>query len=162
MKNSIILPFLCLVALIGVQADANAENEPVVKSLCTQLSEYQSGGADYVPGVDVEGNPVASADLEEQVPALYDPVIIPVTVDLAARYGLSLPQGVELKPEVAWLEIYRDGRVLYNGEDVRGRLHAACLLENPENPPEQDGQAGPDPLVSGNNKEKSTSGVSKP
>ncbi len=135
----------------GVHAYAEEAETISENNLCKELEQLQTGGADYVPGVDVDGNAVAPADLEQQIPAIFDPVIIPVTVDLAERYGLTLPAGVELKPEVAWMEIYRDGRVLFNGEDVQGRVKAACLLENTENPLEQDGQQTPDPLVSGGN-----------
>ena len=143
--------FFLLFCLSGVQAYAEDSEANPKKNICREMERHQTAGADYVPGVDVDGNAVAPADLEQQIPAIFDPVIIPVTVDLAERYGLTLPAGVELKPEVAWMEIYRDGRVLFNGEDVQGRVKAACLLENTENPPEQDGQPSPDPLVSGGN-----------
>ncbi|MBK9585074.1 MAG: hypothetical protein KA099_10920 [Alphaproteobacteria bacterium] len=147
-KYVVLFSLFCLsgVHAYAEEAETISENNP-----CKELEQLQTGGADYVPGVDVDGNAVAPADLEQQVPAVFDPVIIPITVDLAERYGLTLPAGVELKPEVAWMEIYRDGRVLFNGEDVQGRVKTACLLENAENPPEQDGQPSPDPLVSGGN-----------
>lgn len=134
-----------------VQPYTVSAQESQEKNICREMEQHQAAGADYVPGVDADGNAVVPADLEQQIPAIFDPIIIPVTVDLADRYGLTLPPGVELKPEIAWMEIYRDGRVLYNGEDVQGRIKAACLLENAENPPEQDGQQSPDPLVSGKN-----------
>lgn len=152
MKRLLQFWLLTIAAIItGVHAYADESRTTAEKRLCQQLEQYQTGGADYVPGVDTEGNEVTPADLEQQAPAIFDPVIIPITIDLAARYSLSLPAGTELKPELAWMEIYRDGRVLFNGEDVQGKLKAACLLENAENPPEQDGQKSADPLVSGGN-----------
>ncbi len=154
------LVFLFL--LMSVHTYASGEQTNTEKNICKELEQHQMGGADYIPGVDVEGQEVVPADLEQQIPAIFDPVIIPITINLAERYDLALPQGLELKPELGWMEIYRDGRVLFNGEDVQGRLKAACLLEKAENPQEQDGQSSPDPLVSGDNNEKSTSGASKP
>lgn len=133
-----------------------AAQPPDMNKICEQLAAYDSAGADFVPGVDVHGNSVPPADLEDGADAsgIYDPVIIPVSIDLGGNYG------AELKPEVSWLEIYRDGRVLFNGEDIGPDIRARCPRDDLGLFPERDGQNPADPLVSGdNNAQQGTNGA---
>lgn len=132
-----------LLALTAQEALADGMDEARVKTLCKTIQPYtpQQGiaGADYVPGVDVHGKPVAPADLSGGMPAM-NPVVIPVEINLAQRFGLVLPNGVEMKPEIARIEIFQDGRILYNGADVSQRIHSTCeQLSKSEKPDGQDG-----------------------
>ncbi len=129
-----------------------AENEVpyTVTSFCQQITTHVPTDAEYVPGVDMDGNDVVPADLNPQSPAVFDPVIIPIEVDLVQRFGLNLSSGIELKPQVGWIEIYQNGKVLFNGEEVGQQIHAICNEEKQDLSTNQDRQKSTDPLVSGN------------
>jgi hypothetical protein len=81
--------------------------------------------ATYRPGVDAQGNPVVPADINAAV-SQNDVVKIPVTVDLAKSLTQNLPAGTEMDAAVSMIEIHKDGKVLYNGQDVTGRATAIC------------------------------------
>ncbi|MCB1651424.1 MAG: hypothetical protein KDI46_05160 [Alphaproteobacteria bacterium] len=125
------------------------------EALCRLVADYNvqapSGiSAEYQPGVDVHGVPVAAADVNP-LDAGIDVVNIPITVDLAQRFNLVLPQGIELKPDVGMISIYKDGRVAYNGQDLSGPAVALCSKRLPtETQSEQTlhGQGAGDPLPS--------------
>lgn len=125
------------------------------EEFCRKLQVHEAQGADYVPGVDVRGNPVAPADVDAPAPGIFDPVFIPVEIDLVSRFGLSVPAGVELKPGAAALEIYRDGRIVYNGQDITPRIHAICG-EEVKTGEQGHGQDAPDAVPSsfGNRRDK--------
>lgn len=53
-------------------------------------------------------------------------VIIPITIDMAARYGIDVPNGILLESNVGMIEIYKDGRIIYNGEDITGNIEEKC------------------------------------
>ena len=123
------------------------------EEVCRILRPHTPKGADYVAGVDVYGKPVTPADVQGGANAIIDPVIIPITIDLAERYGLDLPTGAELKPEVAWLTIYKDGRIRYNEQDITKNVVTSCEevpkpQEPPAKPAKSDGQKPADGLVS--------------
>lgn len=151
-------PLAGTLGLLGLACPAFAQ-KPGLGEVCERLAVYNEAGANFVSGVDVNGNAVVPADLDGgEAAGIYDPVIIPVSIDLNARYGQNAANA-ELKPEVAWIEIYRDGRILFNGEDIGPDIRATCPLDNPGPFPEQDGQSPADPLVSGdNNTQKGTNG----
>lgn len=111
--------------------------------------------ADYVPGVDIHGNTVAPADLNDRAsPYIKNPILIPIEVDLAQRFGLNLPLGVELKPTVADLEIYQDGRIKYEGRELKQDIETLCKnyhahhKKNQSNQTEQHGHESRDPVLS--------------
>jgi len=73
----------------------------------------------YAPGVDVNGNAVASADLNAQPRVVMPDVIsIPVTVDLATNLGIATP--FLARPTVGEVQVTSDGRVTFNGQPVGG------------------------------------------
>jgi hypothetical protein len=121
--------FLVLLFIVTLSFPALA-GEASFEVLCKSLPEYQPGagaqGAEYVPGVDVEGRLVAPADLGAPVPAGIDVINIPVTIDLIQRFALSVPQGTELKPDVATISVHKDGRVTYNDQDLTRRAYSVC------------------------------------
>ena len=127
-----------------------AQSDAPVDKICEQLQLYDEGGSNFVPGVDVHGNAVPPADLGPQSSGIYDPLILPIFVNLSDRLGQNT-RALEVKPEVAYLEIYADGRVLFNGEDIGDTLRQTCLLKNPDILFNRDGQKSADPLVSGDN-----------
>ena len=119
-------------------------SEQSITTLCKYSNHNESNvpSAEYVPGVDVYGNPVTSADLGSSSSAhIYNPVIIPIEVDLAARYGFTLPAGVELKPTVADIKIFQDGRIQYNGKDISNNIETLCSNYQNQNKKIQSNQA---------------------
>lgn len=57
---------------------------------------------------------------------LPDPIMVPVTVDLLERYEIAVPDGVEAETYLGMMEIYKDGRILYNGVDISGDIKDVC------------------------------------
>lgn len=111
----VLICFLALLFLSAASARAEGQGTDI---LCKTVS------AAYRPGVDVHGNPVVPADLSPPLKALPDVIKIPVTLDLAGDGA-----GVELKPETLGMaEIYSDGRVVYNGQDISAQAADLCGL----------------------------------
>lgn len=106
----------------------------------------------HVPQADVAyvGDATVPADLNPIATPIatpiYDPVVIPVEVDLIDRFNLNVPAGIKLKPEVASVKIYQDGRVDYNGQDITDQAHELCNLEAKVQ--KSNGQQGEDELIS--------------
>lgn len=111
-------------------------------TLCRLWMRHEPGpDVAYRPGADIYGNAVAPADLGAPVTAIPDVIRIPVTVDLVGRLNQSLPQGMLLEAPVGLAEIYRDGRVLYNGQDVSGAVASLCGEAEEAPLPVQEGEA---------------------
>lgn len=81
----------------------------------------------HVPRADVAhvGDSAVPADLNA-VDGGLGTVHIPITIDLAARFGIDVPVGAELEPEVAVIAVEPDGRVLYNGQDLSRNVATVC------------------------------------
>lgn len=55
-----------------------------------------------------------------------DIIYIPVTINMAERYGLDVPAGIELESTLGMMEIYNDGKILYDGKDISGNIEDKC------------------------------------
>lgn len=122
------LACLALFFLAAAPAQAEGQGQDV---LCKVLS------AVYRPGEDVHGNSVVPADLSPPVKAIPDVIKIPVTLDLAGQAA-----GVEMKPEaLGGAEIYSDGRVVYNGQDISAQVLDLCGLPPVPAPAREDAPA---------------------
>lgn len=138
----------CLIIFVStliIITDSYAgENEVSVSShICKEIQKSANNqSAEYIPEVDVYGNHVVSAEISDPKATIADPIVIPLDINLIKRYGLEGVAGLELKPNIGWIEIYRDGKVLYNGEDIRKNIEDTC------NDKDQDGQTSRDPVVS--------------
>lgn len=53
-------------------------------------------------------------------------ITIPITIDMAQRYNLSLPAGALLESNFGMMEIYKDGRIVYNGKEISGDIKDKC------------------------------------
>ena len=83
-------------------------------NLCAQ----KHNNVTHVPRVDVtHGAPTITID---------DPIDIPLTIDMAERYALDLPQGTELSAPISFISVYKDGRILYDGKDISGSIKDKC------------------------------------
>lgn len=128
------------------QLRSNLSNS--LKTICqTAVEHVPDVDVEYKPGVDVRGKPVVPADLNAAPPqAIFDPVMIPVEIDLLEKYGIEAPRGVELKPTVAQLEIYKDGRILYNGQDITSQTQTMCSGASTDRTKNSDRQKSHNPI----------------
>lgn len=151
------------VLLLLLNTTAYADGDPLeLKDLCAvqaqKLSQTKVTSAEYVPGVDVNGKSVVPADVGgNQNSLLPDPLELPITLDVAARYGINLPLGAEIKPRVAVVRIYKDGRIVFDGRDISQKIASDCdntdlkvkeTISEPEKA-KSDGQKPADAVVSG-------------
>ena len=106
-----------------------------MEELCGEVKTYAKPpmwGADYVANIDVHGRKVAPADLSSSN-ILPDPMIIPVKIDLIQRFGLALPADMEMDPEVLRINIFSDGSVTYNDQDITAKVKKTCNEYHEEN-----------------------------
>lgn len=116
--------FLTLIMIMTVLPDrAWAQND---LALCKLRAQYiASPDVAFQPGVDVHGNPVVPADVNAYPAMIPDVIRIPVSIDLAERLG-HVPEGAELKTETGMVEVHRDGRVTFNGQDFTQQTNIVC------------------------------------
>lgn len=107
-----------IVVLLVVSEHAFAQNS---------LGVYCKEMPAHVPDADVNftGDSNVPATLNP-MPSDLGGVHIPITLDLASRYGLELPEGIELKPDVSIMSIYPDGRIEYNGQVLEQNAQYIC------------------------------------
>lgn len=107
---------------------------------CKTLTEHvPQADVAYQPGVDVEGNAVVPADVNAASFELPDIMTIPLSVDLMQRLP-DPPEGVEAYGSLGFLEVYKDGRILYEGQDWTRQVYAICRGEPVPPFAVQDGQ----------------------
>ncbi|MCR9254890.1 MAG: hypothetical protein NXI16_02205 [Alphaproteobacteria bacterium] len=135
MHHVIFLSILGFMALPVVSAAAETLSLlKIERDECARAVRYQpSGDVAYQPGVDVRGRAVAPADLGGGVQFELPEVLeIPITVDLAERFGL--PEGTGLlrgdSLTVGKITVNRRGEFRLNGELLgdaeQAALTAAC------------------------------------
>ncbi len=115
---------------------------------CKTLAEYvPSADVAYKPGVDAQGKPVVPADLNAVPFEMPDIMTIPLSVDLAKRLP-DPPKGVLGEAPLGFLEVHKNGRITYDGQDWTSQVYAICRGEilPPVRP--EDGQKAPDAVQS--------------
>lgn len=124
--------------------DGKSEGLAVEKMICEQLYIHKpADDVAYKPGVDVNGKPVAPADLPSTGASIGVPdyIEVPLTVDLAQRLNQPVPEGVKMEGVIGNLRLYKDGKISYNGQDVLPQASAMCGGElKTEEPPAQEVQ----------------------
>lgn len=102
---------------------------------CRRLvRHYPDADVAYKPGVDVRGNPVASADLAgSRLKVLPDKLTIPITADLLNGFGIAddSPFALEGETRIGTVEYdINKGTMTYNGQPLgdpeQQALAAAC------------------------------------
>lgn len=117
--------------LLTLSIPAYAQNQAALCKLWfTHKDQPQTSSAEYQPGIDVHGNPVTPADLNEPVKAFSNAIRIPITIDLAQQLTQTVPQGTELQAAVGMIEVHSNGRVLYNEQDITDETMKLCLGED--------------------------------
>lgn len=116
-------PVLTMLLLMVSTFPAYAKDEPV---LCRLRAQHVArADVAYKAGVDVQGNPVAPADINAAPQMLADIVRVPLPVELAKVLNI-MPEGVELKAGLGLIEIFKNGRVAYNGLDISNQMDVLC------------------------------------
>lgn len=120
MEKSLIISALAVFLVLSGSAAAQTTVE-ITRSDCDRLAVHApSADVAYTPGVDVDGNAVAPADLNGSAPiAMPEVISIPVTVDLAANLGIATP--FLARPTVGEVQVSSDGQVTFNGQPVGGK-----------------------------------------
>ena len=102
------------------------------KALCTFLPVKEHFvAADYVPGVDVNGNAVVPANVKQQSDAFVDVIKVPVNIDLIETMGIdvAVPDGTEMQGTFGMVEVYKDSTVKYNGTVITEQAYVYCDKE---------------------------------
>ncbi len=132
LKKALILAgFVAVFGLSSVAA--HGATVKVTREACNRVVAHQpSADVAYKPGVDVNGNDVAPANLNNgpQI-AVPDEIVIPIEIDLQQRLGVSTTDRKYDSNAQIGVVTYRDGQVFYNGKPLQGgqdeiRLVAAC------------------------------------
>ncbi len=82
--------------------------------------------AEYTAGVDVHGNSVMTANINDKADMVPQFIEMPLTVDFAERLRKNAPQGMEFKANIANLRLYKNGKIEYNGQDITKVAALAC------------------------------------
>lgn len=117
MRNTLIIVSITLFSAVSAPVHAQTTVR-ITEADCSQLvTHVASSDVNYRPGVDVNGNAVAPADLNAQPQiSVPDVISIPVTIDLATDLGIDTP--FLARPTVGEVQITRDGRVSFNGQPI--------------------------------------------
>ena len=114
-------PVLGLLVLAG-QAVAEPLELQISRAECLELLRHTArGDVAYQPGVDVRGQPVVPADLDDRPPLrLPESYRIQIEVDTAERFGLpSRSERFDADIAVGEVEITLDGRAYFNGQPLQ-------------------------------------------
>jgi hypothetical protein len=129
------MTLLSQIAIIGMliilspAAHAQTVTENRLITLCQQrlVDHVPDANAEYQPGVDVDGNAVAPADIGTTLDTGIYPLRIPLEMDILERFNLDLPEGIIADANVADIMVHEDGRMTYNGQDISAQLEALCV-----------------------------------
>jgi hypothetical protein len=125
---------LALASLTAIAPAAAQQTITVSSSACEAIAHANDApGVAYTPGVDVEGNAVAPADLPGGSTALNQALTkapVKITVDLQKRFGIpanaNLFQG---ESQIGYVTV-QDGKAYLDGQPLnvaeQGLLDAAC------------------------------------
>jgi hypothetical protein len=100
--------------------------------LCAQLRAQAMNGADYVPGIDAYGRPVAPADLPQSGTTSIGTTTTNILIDPSSRRA-SVPANGYPQTLAAQVAVGPDGRVRINGQpvgqDATASLRALCTQQ---------------------------------
>ena len=121
MKRGLVLIFL----FFSFPARAQSPSEPLCQFWLAH--KPSAGGAAYQPGIDVHGYPVVPADINAQMPSLLPSrITFPLTIDMAKQMNIPVPEGAKLDADMGKIDVYTDGRILYNGQDMSASAQVLC------------------------------------
>ncbi len=113
---------LIALGLLVTQA-AFADTVTITRDGCAALERYQaSADVEYKPGVDVDGNAVAPADLNGGVPPIEMPseIVISITSLLQSKFGIPAdPNSYKPEAYIGTVTVKPDGRAYFNGQPLQ-------------------------------------------
>ena len=115
-----------LVLLAAAPFAAAAQTITITEPTCRTLVAHRPApDVAYTPGRDVQGRPVAPADLDGGVTLrMPETISIAITVEIAERFGIPTVPHL-YKPEAMIGEVtYRDGRFWFNGQPLQSEAEA--------------------------------------
>ena len=113
-----------LLLFLSVPAYAEEQEQ---ERFCNVVSAHVSDGAAYQPGVDVRGNKVAAANVNQNLSITLDPIVIPIEIDFLDRFNITLPADIKMDTSVGDVEIHQDGRIVFGGHGAyRGPRCIGC------------------------------------
>jgi hypothetical protein len=74
----------------------------------------------------VTHTPRADVIYGDNTPVIPDPIEVPITIDVAERYNIDIPQGADFDTNFGTISIYKNGDVFYNGKDISGTIKDKC------------------------------------
>lgn len=126
------LSFLCALLL---SPSFGAAQMIELKTSCEPLPENVAG-ADYVPGVDAQGNPVAPANISSSENAEARnifPLDIPIDLNTLRFLGLDVSDkangAIDSVLHIGHIKIHEDGRAMFGDYDVSHRIHHECSTQ---------------------------------
>ncbi len=66
-----------------------------------------------------------------------DPVEVPLTIDIAQRYGIDVLLGADFDTSFGTISIYKNGDVFYNSEDISQNIKDKCENDSADGESEQ-------------------------
>ena len=119
--------FLLAILFLMLPLSAQAQTIVLDQSLCKYMVEHRpAADVEYQDGVDVHGDPVVGADLNE--PVIKPPKVIhfPITIDAAEYTGLNVPDGVETEFDVGTITL-ENKQLKFNGEPLTPENQRALI-----------------------------------
>lgn len=127
------LTFSVLVAMMAAPAmakdptDGKSGDIASQKVICNRtFVESDVKSPTYKAGVDVYGNSVVTATINDSSAMVPEYIEMPLTVDFAQKLNANAPQGMEFKGDVANLKLFKNGKIEYNGQDITKIAATAC------------------------------------
>ncbi|OIN86416.1 MAG: hypothetical protein AUJ12_05555 [Alphaproteobacteria bacterium CG1_02_46_17] len=117
------------------QTDGLSSSMAVAKVICEK--HFVADDVNYKPGVDVDGNPVAPADISAPPIDVPEYMEVPLSIDLAQVIKIPMADTIEMKPVLGNLKLYKDGHVEYNGQDISDKVATFCGVDTRSNPDPQ-------------------------
>ena len=116
---------LILLALLAA-APASAQDRLVIRrDACDQLVQLSpSADAEFRPGVDARGRPVAPAELSPDPTPRLDEIFIEIDADTRRRFGLSPARRFFAGEASVGVVVIEDNKAFFNGQPLEDREQA--------------------------------------
>lgn len=116
-----------IVAFLFFVESVHARTINSADTFCRVVANHQKGSdVDYKPGVDVRGNAVVPADINPPMQVGETPLVIPIEIDVLNRLELFGVDGLEADAQMGQIEMFQDGSVTFNGQDITMDTIAIC------------------------------------
>ncbi len=157
MKCLLLLFVLLFTSPIWAQDNTNyKEISDICKHINSKSKKQTVKSADYVPNIDVRGRSVTPADIDSTLPVI-DPIVIPLEVNIAERYGLDLPVGLEMNAKIAEIKLLANGNIEFNDRDISTKIEKLCYEYEKDHRQEKDNPVFSNNLIDLNHKKQESS-----